>query len=99
MYEKFRRRAARTEEEQLIDAGILDGSERTVEKELAVQAFKSTGGIPSRIVGSFGHGNEPLPDLTQTEEGRATLDRLDNFVRDRLQSLQNQGSSPDSTPK
>ena len=99
MFEKFRRQSARTEEEQLIDAGTLDGSERTVEKELAVQAFKGTGGIPSRIAGSFGPGNEPLPDLTQTEEGRATLERLDNFVRDRLRSLQDQGSSPNQRPR
>lgn len=52
---------------------LLDEDPETV--ELMVQAYLESGGLPSRIVHA-GEGAYPVPDLTETSEGREVLDGL-----------------------
>lgn len=71
--------------DDLTRAEILDDSTHHAVRELMVRAYVETKGVPARIVNA-GEGSAPLPDLTATDSGRALLDRLDQFVRDRVKT-------------
>jgi hypothetical protein len=83
MFERFRK-AQRTEEERLIEAGILDGNESADEKSLAVRALQRTDGLP-RVVGDF-HLGTPIAGDAETEADKALLKRLDDSVKDKIRN-------------
>lgn len=85
MFEKFKRPPL-TDEEKLIKAGILTGRESADTKELAIQGTQAMG-MPA-VFGTF--EQHPTPDATSTEDGRAALAELDDYVENRIQQLHEQ---------